>query len=71
MAALRGTVQGYAKNGSTNRGEASRLGHGMLTTHAGTWRTFVDVEMHADGRTSVHVRRDDRVIHSYSIAEEN
>lgn len=70
MAATRGTVQGFQKNGNPKNGVASRLGHGSVGTSAATWRTFVYTTVYADGCVSVQVVRDNEVIHLYDAGAE-
>lgn len=52
MAALRGTI-------ISDRSEATRLSHKTLRVKADTWRTFVAVELRADGSGKVTFRRNE------------
>jgi hypothetical protein len=64
MAALRGTIRGdRVRANSTAR--STRLADRTLNVHADTWRTFAEIEMHADGSGWVRVRQDGRTIHQH------
>ena len=55
---------------STRIKEASRLGERQVITHADTWKTFVTVNLNADGSGRVVVARNKMVIHLYEIEAE-
>ena len=50
--------------------EVRRLGSVGARTKAATWRTFVTVDVRADGSTSVLVVRDGMVVHTYNLGPE-
>lgn len=58
MAATRGTVQGFQKDGRPQQSTLpSALGHGSVEATANTWRTFSDVYIRADGSGEFTLRR--------------
>ena len=70
MAATRGTVQGYRKNGSFQADKGSRLGNGAVLVTADTWKTFVNAEVNADGSGYIRVMRDGERIHQFAFGPE-
>lgn len=70
MANTIGRVQGYTKRGDPKAGEATRLGDSVRVEGA-TWRTFVVVNVDADGRATVEVKRDGAALCTLSITRED
>ena len=62
MAATRARCQGFCESGNAQNGIASRLGRGHAWAEAATWRTFVNVLVHADGTTRVEIKRDGKLL---------
>lgn len=50
--------------------EVHRPGSVGARTKAATWRTFVTVDVRANGSTSVRVVRDSETVHTYDLEEE-
>ena len=50
--------------------EVRRLGSVGARTKAATWRTFVTVDVRADGSVDVRVIRDGATVHTYRLEEE-
>lgn len=56
MAALRATIRTDRKRMNSD-GRVTRLSDRVLNTHADTWNTFTETELHADGSGWVTVRQ--------------
>lgn len=70
MAATRGTVQGFQRDGGSQQGQQSALGHGHVTAKAATWRTFAEVTVWKDGQVDIEVKRDGVRLHHHTIGVE-
>ena len=67
MAATRGTVQGFQKDGRPQQHTIpSALGHGSVEARADTWKTFSFVTMRADGSGYFQVTRNGETLHHVS-----
>lgn len=70
MAATRGTVQGFTKDGRAQNGQLSRLGHGEMIARADTWRTFATAHVFSDGSGYIEVKRDGTELHRFDFGPE-
>jgi len=65
MAALRATITSDRRNSTT-----SRLASKTIGTGASTWKTFVQVNLYADGHGEISVKQNDKIIHTFTIPSE-
>ena len=70
MAATRGSVQWFGKDGDPQSGQATRLGHGSVKAQADTWRTFTTCSIWADGSGYVEVTRNGKSLHRFEFGPE-
>ncbi len=70
MAATRGTLQGFQRDGRPQQDQRTALGHGYVTAQANTWQTFATITTWADGHGTFELRQHGKITKAFAWGDQ-